>query len=136
MARKRYGEDDILRLIREVDVQCHSGMEVVSACRSAGVSDKTYDGWRRKYGGMNRAGLAEMKTLEKENQRLKKSVADLELDKLILKKIATILSRKPERIGSAQCHHSCPSKARRFRAAGVLRYRHCAFDHALSWRAP
>ena len=41
MARKRYGEDDILRLIREVEVHCGSGMDVVSACRAAGVSDKT-----------------------------------------------------------------------------------------------
>lgn len=67
MARKRYGEDDILRLIREVEVHCNSGMDVVSACRAAGVSDKTYYGWRRKYGGMNRARLSEMKNLEKEN---------------------------------------------------------------------
>tara|TARA_B100000780_G_scaffold269143_1_gene227727 strand:- start:430 stop:627 length:198 start_codon:yes stop_codon:yes gene_type:complete len=50
MARKRYGEDDILRLIREVEVHCNSGMDVVSACRAAGVSDKTYYGWRQKYG--------------------------------------------------------------------------------------
>ncbi len=78
MARKRYGEDDILRLIREVEVHCNSGMDVVSACRAAGVSDKTYYSWRRKYGGMNRARLSEMKSLEKENQRLKKIVADLD----------------------------------------------------------
>ena len=44
MARKRYGEDDILRLIREVEVHCSSGMDVVSACRATGVSDKTYYG--------------------------------------------------------------------------------------------
>jgi len=78
MARKRYGEDDILRLIREVEVHCSRGMDVVSACRAASVSDKTYYGWRRKYGGMNRARLSEMKSLEKENQRLKKIVADLD----------------------------------------------------------
>ena len=75
MARKQYGEDDILRLIREVEVHCSSGMDVVSACRAAGVSDKTYYGWRRKYGGINRARLNEMKSLEKEHQRLKKIVA-------------------------------------------------------------
>jgi len=94
MARKRYGEDDILRLIREVEVHCNSGMDVVSACRAAGVSDKTYYGWRRKYGGMNRARLSEMKSLEKENQRLKKIVADLELDKLILKESLDYLKPK------------------------------------------
>ena len=46
MARKRYGEDDILRLIRGIEVHCSSGMDVVSACRAAGVSDKTYYGRR------------------------------------------------------------------------------------------
>lgn len=65
-------------------MHCNSGMDVVSACSSAGVSDKSYYGWRRKYGGMNQARLAEMINLEKENQRPKKNVADLELDKLIL----------------------------------------------------
>ena len=75
-ARKRYGEDDILRLIRGIE----SGMDVVSACRAAGVSDKTYNGWRRKYGGMNHARLSEMKSLEKENQRLKKIVASPEVN--------------------------------------------------------
>ena len=94
MARKRYSEDDILRLIREVEVHCHSGMDVVSACRKAGISDKTYYAWRRKYGGMNRARLSEMKSLEKENQRLKKIVADLELDKLILKESLDYLKPK------------------------------------------
>ena len=75
MARKRYGEDDILRLIRGIEVHCSSGMDVVSACRAAGVSDKTYNGWRRKYGAMNHARLSKMKSLEKENQQLKKIVA-------------------------------------------------------------
>ena len=79
MARKRYGEDDILRLIREVEVHCSRGMDVVSACRAAGVSDKTYYGWRRKYGGMNRARLSEMKSLEKENQRHSECVMALNL---------------------------------------------------------
>ena len=85
MARKRYSDEDILKLLREIEVHIHGGMHVVSACRKAVVSDKTYYGWRRKYGGMNRAWLSEMKSLVKENQRLKKIVADLELDKLILK---------------------------------------------------
>ena len=75
MARKRYGEHDILRLIRGIEVHCSSGMDVVSACRAAGVSDKTYNGWRKKYGGMNHARLSEMKSLVKENQPLKKIVA-------------------------------------------------------------
>ena len=52
MARKRYNEEDILRLLREIEVHLHGGMDVVSACRTAGISDKTYYGWRKRYGGI------------------------------------------------------------------------------------
>ena len=55
------------------------------ACRSAGISDATYYNWRKRYGGMGKSQLQELKGLEKENTRLKSIVADLELDKLILK---------------------------------------------------
>ena len=51
----------------------------------AGISDATYYTWRKKFGGMGRPQLAEMRDLQKENDRLKKIVADLQLDKLILK---------------------------------------------------
>ena len=47
-------------------------MDGESSCRTAGISDKTYYGWRKRYGGMGRAKLTEFKALEKENQRLKK----------------------------------------------------------------
>ena len=50
MARKRYNEEDILRLLREIEVHLHGGMDVVSACRTAGISDKTYYGWRKRHG--------------------------------------------------------------------------------------
>ena len=65
MARKRYNEEDILGLLREIEVHLHGGMDVVSACRTAGISDKTYYGWRKRYGGMVRAKLTEFKALEK-----------------------------------------------------------------------
>ena len=70
------------------------GSDVASACRAAGVSDATYYNWRKKFGGMARSDLAEKKALEKENQRLKKIVADLELDKLILKESLDFLKPK------------------------------------------
>ena len=85
MARKRYNEEDILRLLREIEVHLHEGMDVVNACCSACISDKIYYGWCKRYGRMRRAKLTEFKALEKENQRLKKILAELELDKLILK---------------------------------------------------
>ena len=50
MARKRYNEEDIMRLLREIEVHLHGGMDVLSACRTAGISDKTYYGWRKRYG--------------------------------------------------------------------------------------
>ncbi len=85
MARKRHSDEDILKLLREIEVHLASGSDVGTACRTAGISDATYYTWRKKFGGMGRSQLSELKTLSKENQRLKKIVADLELDKLILK---------------------------------------------------
>ena len=94
MARNRYSDEDILKLLREVEVHIHSGMDVVCACRKAGVSDKTYYAWRKKFGGLVRSQLSEMKSLRKENDRLKKIVAELELDKLILKESLDFLKPK------------------------------------------
>jgi len=94
MARKRYLDEDILKLLREVEVHIYSGMDVVSACRKAGVSDETYYAWRKKFGGMGRSQLSEMKSLQKENDRLKKIVAKLELDKLILQESLDFLKPK------------------------------------------
>jgi putative transposase len=94
MARKRHSDEDILKLLREIEVRRASGRDVATACRSAGISDATYYTGRKKFGGMGRSQLSEFKTLEKENQRLKKIVANLQLDKLILKKSLDVL--KPE----------------------------------------
>ncbi len=71
--------------MREIELSLSSGTDVPTACRAAGVSDATYYNWRKKFGGMAKSQLSELKAVEKENQRLKKIIADLELDKLILK---------------------------------------------------
>ena len=94
MARKRYSDEDCLRLLREIELQLSAGSDVPSACRSAGISDATYYTWRKKFGGMGRSQLTELKALEKENSRLKRIVADLELDKLILKESLDFLKPK------------------------------------------
>lgn len=94
MARKRHSDEDILRLLREIELRLAGGADVATACRAAGVSDATYYNWRKKFGGMGRSQLSELKALEKENQRLKKIVADLELDKLILKESLDFLKPK------------------------------------------
>ena len=94
MARKRHSDEDILKLLREIELHLAGGADVATAFRAAGVSDATYYNWRKKFGGMGRSQLSELKTLEKENQRLKKIVAELELDKLILKESLDFLKPK------------------------------------------
>ena len=85
MARKRYADEDALKVWREIDAYLYDGLDVVSSCRKAEISDKTYYHWRKKFGGLSRSQVSEMKSLKKENERLKKIVADLQLDKVILK---------------------------------------------------
>lgn len=94
MARKRYSDEDVLRLLREIEVNLASGQDVPSACRAVGISDATYCTWRKKFGAMGRSQLSELKALGKENARLKKIVAELELDKLILKESLDFLKPK------------------------------------------
>ena len=85
MARKRHSDEDILKLLREIELRLASGSDVASACRAVGISDATYYTWRKRFGGMGKSQLSELRSLEKENARLKRIVAELELDKLILK---------------------------------------------------
>ena len=85
MVRKRHSDEDILKLLRDIALALASCSDVGTACRSVGISDATYYNWRKRFGGMAKSQLLEMKALEKENTRLKKIVAELELDKLILK---------------------------------------------------
>ena len=73
------------RLLREIEVHLAGGSDVGTARRAVGISDATYYTWRKTFGGMGRPQLAELKTLQRENQRLKRIVANLELDKLILR---------------------------------------------------
>ena len=75
----------MLRLLREIELKLATGDDVSSACRSVGISDATYYNWRKRFGGMDRSQLSELKSLEKENAPPKKIVAELELDKLILR---------------------------------------------------
>ncbi|MEP2031142.1 MAG: transposase [Paracoccaceae bacterium] len=85
MARKRHTDEDILWLLREIELSLASGSDVATACRTAGVSDATDYTWRKRFGGMGRSEMANLKALQKENDRLKRILAELELDKLILK---------------------------------------------------
>jgi putative transposase len=94
VARKRYCDEDVLKLLREIELNLASGSDVPTACRAVGISDATYYNWRKRFGGMGKSQLLEFKALEKENHRLKKIAAELELDKLILKESLDFLKPK------------------------------------------
>ena len=76
MKRKRYTEDQIIRILKEVE----SGGKVSEVSRKHGVSEQTIHRWRSKYKGMDQAQLKRLKVLEGENTRLKKIVADQAMD--------------------------------------------------------
>ena len=88
MPRKRFKPEEIVTKLRQVDVLQSQGMSVADAIRQIGVSEVTYYRWRKEYGGMKADQLKRLKELEKENQRLRKAVSDLTLDKLILAEAA------------------------------------------------
>lgn len=88
MARKRYKPEEIVAKLRQGDVLVSHGQSVVDAVRSIGVTDVTYYRWRSEFGGLKTDQVKRMKDLELENQRLRKAVSDLTLDKLILSEAA------------------------------------------------
>lgn len=89
MGRKRPKSEEIVTKLRQVDVLIGQGQSVAEAVRSIGVTDVTYYRWRREFGGLKTDQVKRMKELELENQRLRKAVSDLTLDKLILKEAAS-----------------------------------------------
>ena len=84
MARKRYTPEQIIRMLREAEINLYQGKTVGDVCRQLGIAEQTYYRRRKEYGGMKVSQAKRMKQLEKENQRLRKVVSDLTLDKLIL----------------------------------------------------
>ena len=84
-ARKRMSAGQIINALRKAEVGIANGKRIKEVCRELGVSEQTYYRWRREYGGMKRSQARRLKELEKETQLLKRAVADLTLDNLILK---------------------------------------------------
>jgi len=85
MGRKRFTAEQIINILREAEVLLNQGSTVGEVCRKLGISEQTYYRWRKDYGGMRVDQAKRLKELEKENARLKKLVAELSLDKDILK---------------------------------------------------
>ena len=88
MSRKRFTAEQIIGMLREADVKLSQGGNVGQISRELGITEQTYYRWRREYGGMKTAQARRLKDLERENARLRRAVADLTLDKLILKEAA------------------------------------------------
>jgi transposase-like protein len=87
MPKKRYNAEEIIHKLREADVLLSQGMNVGQVSRHIGIAEQTYYRWRKAYGGMKVDQAKRLKELEVENARLKRAVADLTVDKLILKEV-------------------------------------------------
>ena len=83
--KKRFTPDQIVSKLRQADVELGKGLTVPEVCRKIEISQQTYYRWRQKYGGMSPTLIKELKTLQKENQRLRKIVADQRIDMEIIK---------------------------------------------------
>ncbi len=88
MPKRRYTAEEIIHKLREAEVLLGQGITVPQVCKQLGVADQTYYRWRKAYGGMKVNQAKRLKELETENARLKRAVADLTVDKLILKEVA------------------------------------------------
>ena len=84
MVNKRHKPEEIVSKLRQVEVLVVQGTARVDAIRKVGITEQTYYRWRKKYGGMGADQLRELKRLQRENERLRRAVSDLTLDKLIL----------------------------------------------------
>jgi transposase-like protein len=89
MARKHYTAEQIIIILRKVEVLCGQGKTIAEAVNHEGITENTYYRWRKEYGGMSAVDVGRLKELEKENSRLKRIVADQALDIVMLKDIAS-----------------------------------------------
>ena len=91
--KKRHSTDQIVKKLRQADVELGKGARVPDVCRQLSISEQTYYRWRQKYGGMSPELIKELKTLQKKNQRLRKIIADQRIDMEIMKEAIEISSK-------------------------------------------
>jgi transposase-like protein len=87
MKRKRHGTDEVIRKLREAEAMEAAGQSRAAICQKLEVSEATLARWRKQFRGMGDDHIKRLRALEEENRRLKKAVADLTLDKQILKEV-------------------------------------------------
>lgn len=88
MGRKRPTPAEVIGKLREAEVLIAQGRSVAEAARAIGITEQSYDRWRQEFGGLKMDQARRLKELERENARLRRAVADLTLDKLILAEAA------------------------------------------------
>jgi len=88
MPNKRYKAEQIVNLLRKIEVELANGKTTPQAAREVGITEQTYYRWRREFGGLKLDQAKRLKELEKENNRLKRLVAELSLEKQVLREVA------------------------------------------------
>ena len=89
MPRKRYTPEEIMQHLRTVEREIGKGLAVLDACRKLGITEQPYYRWKKEYGGLRVDQAKRLKTLEQENARLKRIVADQAVDLSLLKAVAS-----------------------------------------------
>ena len=89
MPKKRFSSEQIIAKLRQIEVQLAQGKSIALACKDAAISEQSYFRWRKEYGGLQIEQAKRLKDLERENARLRRLVADLSLEKQILKDVAS-----------------------------------------------
>ena len=110
MAKKQHTVEQIIGKLREAGARLGQGETVARVSRSLGVTEQTYYRWRKEYGGLKLDQAKRLKELERENGRLRHAVADLTLDKLILKEASSGNFRAPSVDDGSR--HACSREAR------------------------
>jgi putative transposase len=88
MAMRRYKPEQIVNLLRQIEVGIANGKPTPQACKEAEITVQTYYRWRKEYGGLKLDQAKRLKELVRENSKLKRLVAELSLEKLVLKDVA------------------------------------------------
>jgi putative transposase len=88
MPNQRYKPEQIVNLLRKIEVEMANGKKTPQAAREVGITEQTYYRWRKEYGGLKLDQAKRLKELEKENGRLKRLVAELSLEKQVLRDVA------------------------------------------------
>jgi transposase-like protein len=88
MSTKKYKPEQIVNLLRQIEVETANGKTTPQACRDAQITAQTYYRWRKEFGGLKLDEAKRLKEVEKENSRLKRLVAELSLEKQVLRDVA------------------------------------------------